>query len=53
MAHAQKVVKELEGQVVEFKAEKQHAVEDLKRMKEERDADLERHEKEVAELKGM
>ena len=45
------MAKELEGRVVEFEAEKQHAVEELRRLKKECDADLKRHEKEMAELR--
>ena len=39
--------KDLEVWVVELEAKKQHAVEMLKRMKEDHDDTLERHEKEL------
>ncbi|GFS33944.1 hypothetical protein Acr_00g0031400 [Actinidia rufa] len=47
---AVKVAKELEGRVAKLEAKKQHATKELRRLK-ERDADLERHEKEMAELR--
>ena len=45
------MAKELEGWVTELRAEKQHVIKELRRMKEERDANLEKLQKEVAELK--
>ena len=51
MVWDQNVAKDLEGRVAELEAKKQHVVEELKRMKEDHDATLERHEKEMAELK--
>ena len=51
MIWAQNAVKELEDRVVELEIEKQHIAEELRKVKEERDADLERLQKEVADLK--
>ena len=51
MSQAQKAAKKLEGKVVKHKAEKWHAAEELRRLKKEHDADLERHEKEMVELR--
>ncbi|PSS08060.1 Kinesin-like protein [Actinidia chinensis var. chinensis] len=45
------VAKKLESRVADFEDEKQHTVKKLRRVKEERDADLKRLEKEVAKLK--
>ncbi|GFZ08190.1 hypothetical protein Acr_19g0011270 [Actinidia rufa] len=51
MIQPQNVVKELEGWAAKLEIEKQHIAKELRRIKEEHDAALERHEKEVAELK--
>ncbi|GFY94104.1 hypothetical protein Acr_09g0005500 [Actinidia rufa] len=45
------MMKELEGKVAELRTREQHAIKELRRMKEDRDAAVERLEKEVAELK--
>ena len=42
MVKAQSVAKGLEGRVRELEAEKQHAAEEMRRVKEERNADLEK-----------
>ncbi|GFY95598.1 hypothetical protein Acr_10g0009830 [Actinidia rufa] len=47
----QNVAKDLEGRVAELEAKKQYSTEELRRVKEECDANLERLQKEVAELK--
>ncbi|GFS37021.1 hypothetical protein Acr_00g0049280 [Actinidia rufa] len=51
MILSQNVAKDLESWIAELEAEKQHAAEELKRMKEDHSASLERHEKEMAELR--
>ena len=48
---AQNVAKDLEGRVAELEAETQHTNEELSRMKEEHVAALDRHEKEMVELR--
>ena len=50
MIWAQKVSKDLESWVTKLEAE-QHAIEELRKLKEKHYAALEMHEKEVAELK--
>ena len=52
MIRVQNVAKGLEGQVAELEVKKKHAAEELKIMKEEHDDTLERHGKEITELKG-
>ena len=42
MVRAQSMAKDLEGRVAELVAKKQHAVEELRRVKEKNDTDLER-----------
>ncbi|GFS38022.1 hypothetical protein Acr_00g0055190 [Actinidia rufa] len=51
MAHTQWLAKELKRQVAELKSREQHAIEKIRWMKEDRDAIVERLEKEVIELK--
>ena len=51
MVQDQNVAKKLKGWVVELEAKKQHTIEELRRVKEELNVDLERLRKELAELK--
>ena len=51
MTHAKQVAKDLEGRVVELKDEKQHVDEELRKFKEEHDVAMEKHEKEMAEMR--
>ena len=45
------MAKDLEGRVAELEAEKQHDIEEQRRMNEEHVVALERHEKEMAKLR--
>ena len=51
MTHAKQVAKDLEGRVVELKDEKQHVDEELRKFKEEHDVAMEKHEKEMTEMR--
>ena len=51
MVHAQQHATKLEGQEAELGAWEQKAIEELKKMKEDRDATVEKLEKDIVELK--
>ena len=51
MTHAQKLTLNLERQLAKLRISEQHVIDELKKMKEDRDATMARLEAEVAELK--